>query len=126
MTDIAEGLTLLGARISEPRAQLETFPAPDNVTEVVLTTDEFTSLCPVTGQPDYCTIQITYQPYERCLESKSLKLYLWTFRERGMFTEALAAEIASTLHEALDPCSLSVVVKQRPRGGIALEATCTL
>ena len=102
---------------------METFAAPPDVTRVLLRSEEFTSLCPVTGQPDFSTVTIEYVPRALCLESKSLKLYLWTYREEGVFCEALAARIRDDLARALDPQLLSVTVTQRPRGGISIEAT---
>ena len=74
------------------------FPAPAHVTEVRLSSDEVTSICPVTSQPDLSTVEITYVPDEWCVETKSLKLYLWGFRQRPVFAEALAAEIAGRDH----------------------------
>lgn len=115
-------LTLLGAKTQGPIKKLEWFPAPKHVEEVVFTTPEFTSLCPKTGQPDFATISIAYIPRERCLESKSLKLYLWTFREKGAFLEQLTSEILDDIVEALDPMDCSVEVVSNPRGGIALRA----
>jgi len=100
----------------------DTFDAPKLTTEVTFKTNEFTSLCPVTGQPDYQTITISYLPGEKCLESKSLKLYLMTFRNRGAFCEALAAEICDALFSALNPKYLSVKINQNPRGGIGITA----
>ena len=119
-------LTILGAKINQPTKRLETFPAPAGLSSVTFRTDEFTSLCPVTGQPDFCTVRIEYAPGALCLESKSLKLYLWTFRDRGAFTEAVACEIAQDIAEAIKPRSITVTVIQRPRGGIELEAVCSL
>lgn len=115
-------LTILGTRTSSPTRQLESFPAPQGISGVKFHTDEFTSLCPVTGQPDFCSVTIEYIPGALCLESKSLKLYLWSFRERGAFTEAIACEIADDIVAAISPQSLTVTVFQQPRGGISLEA----
>jgi len=84
---------------------------------------EFTSLCPVTGQPDFATIVIDYQPGERCLESKSLKLYLGAFRMFGEFHESCVNRIANDLVELLDPVWLKVEGKFTPRGGIKFWPT---
>ena len=112
----------LGAKVSEPRRKLEVFPAPAHLRRVVLESDEVTSLCPVTGQPDWETVRIEMEPDGWCVESKSLKLYLWSFREEGAFCEALAERIAQDVCEACKPKSVRVVVTQKPRGGITITA----
>ncbi len=86
-----------------PIEHVETFPAPANVTSVRFTNDELTSMCPVTQQPDLSTVVIEYVPAEWCVESKSLKLYLWGFRDRAVFAEALAAEIAGEIMTTAQP-----------------------
>ncbi len=88
-------LTVLGSTVRGPIDRLETFPAPATCTRVRFTTDEVTSMCPVTGQPDFSSVEIDYEPAARCIESKSLKLYLWSFRDRPIFAEGLAAAIAA-------------------------------
>jgi 7-cyano-7-deazaguanine reductase len=100
----------------------EAFDAP-NVQQVTLETHEFTSLCPKTGQPDFGTVTIEYTPSRRCLESKALKYYLWSFRNEGAFCESLAARIADDVVYAIEPWSVKVQVTQTPRGGIGLVAT---
>jgi 7-cyano-7-deazaguanine reductase len=90
---------------------------------VKLMTDEVTSLCPVTGQPDISTVEIAYMPDKLCVESKSLKLYLWSFRDRKVFAEALAAEIVGEIHQATQAHQVRVKVRQHARGGIVIEAT---
>ncbi len=99
----------------------EAFPAP-NVQLVTMTGTEFTSVCPKTGQPDFGTVVIEYEPRERCIESKSLKYYLWSYRNERAFCEALAAQIADDVVYAIEPKSLTVRVTQNVRGGIALVA----
>ena len=79
------------------------------------------ALCPVTSQPDWYRVQIAYVPRERCIESKSLKLYLQSFRNEGIFCEAFAVRIAGELSEALG-CPVDVTVIQKARGGITIEA----
>lgn len=79
---------------------------------------EFTSLCPKTGQPDFATIIVDYQPYERCVESKSFKLYLGSYRNVGEFHESCVRRIANDLIKLLDPISLTVKGEFTPRGGI--------
>lgn len=103
-------------------AGLDTFAAPPTVTEVQATSDEVTALCPVTGQPDWYTVTIRYAPLARCVESKSLKLYLHTFRQVGVFCEALAARIAADLQAALAARWVEVTITQKARGGITLTA----
>jgi 7-cyano-7-deazaguanine reductase len=83
-------------------------------------------MCPVTGQPDLSSVEIDYEPGDLCVESKSLKLYLWSFRDRPVFAEALAAEIATEIMASARPQRVSVTVRQRRRGGIAIEATSEL
>ncbi len=99
----------------------EAFPAPD-VQSVTLTATEFTSICPRTGQPDFGSVIIEYTPRERCLESKAVKFYLWSYRDEGAFCESLAARIADDIVYAIDPKALRVQVNQNVRGGIALVA----
>jgi len=99
----------------------EAFPAPD-VRTVTLTATEFTSICPRTGQPDFGSVTIEYTPGERCLESKALKYYLWSYRDEGAFCESLAARIADDIVYAIRPRALRVQVNQNVRGGIALVA----
>lgn len=84
---------------------------------------EFTSICPVTGQPDFGTIVIDYQPDMWCVESKSLKLYLGTFRMKGEFHEACVNRIANDLVSLLNPFQLTVIGQFTPRGGISLWPT---
>jgi 7-cyano-7-deazaguanine reductase len=101
---------------------VECFPAPAHVTVVRFSTDEVMSMCPVTRQPDLSTVVIEYHPTTRCVESKSLKLYLWSYREREVFAEAMAAEIANEIFDSSDAAWVRVDLTQRPRGGITLTA----
>jgi 7-cyano-7-deazaguanine reductase len=112
----------LGKDVRQPSRDLEVFPKPDGVERVTLESDEVTSLCPVTGQPDWSTVIIEFAPDEYCLESKSLKLYLWSFRDEGVFCEALADRIARDVQAACRPQWCSVTVIQKPRGGISITA----
>jgi 7-cyano-7-deazaguanine reductase len=116
----------LGNKISEPSRSLEVFPTPEHVRKVVLESDEVTSLCPVTGQPDWETVRIEFEPGPYCIESKSLKLYLWSFRQEGAFCEALAARIARDVYEACKPLWVKVMITQKPRGGITISAEASL
>lgn len=101
---------------------LDTFanPHPDREYTVTFTTREVTSLCPVTGQPDFYQVTITYSPDRLCLESKSLKLYLFSFRQTGMFAEAMANRILEDLVRVCAPRWLRVDSVMNPRGGIGL------
>lgn len=119
-------LTVLGATVRHAIEHVEVFPAPEHVTTVRFTTQEVSSLCPVTQQPDISAVLIEYEPCDWCIESKSLKLYLWGFRDRPVFAEALAAEIASEVMQTAKPRIVTVTVTQRPRGGIELQAVARL
>jgi 7-cyano-7-deazaguanine reductase len=114
----------LGHAGSEHYAGLETFENP-GVSYVEMTSDELTAVCPVTGQPDLYVASIEYWPQALCLESKSLKLYLSTFRNEGAFCEALAVRIRDAVAEALDLPSdkVRVTLEQKARGGITITAT---
>ena len=116
----------LGNKSSEPGRSLEVFPAPARVRKVVLESDEVTSLCPVTGQPDWETVRIEFEPGPYCIESKSLKLYLWSFREEGAFCESLADRIAQDVFEACKPAWVKVTINQKPLGGITICAEASL
>ena len=114
----------LGQPGSEAFAGIETFPNP-GVSHVEMTSDELTAVCPVTGQPDMYVATIEYEPDKRCLESKSLKLYLASFRNEGAFCEALAVRIRDDVAKALElPHErVSVALQQKARGGITITAT---
>jgi 7-cyano-7-deazaguanine reductase len=122
MTEPTDGLTVLGATVRHAIDHVEVFPAPEHVTTVRFTNDELTSMCPVTEQPDLSTVVIEYEPDRWCVESKSLKLYLWGFRDRAVFAEALAAEIAGEVMATASPRWVKVTLTQRPRGGIEVQA----
>jgi len=125
-TGSKDDLTVLGRDVRGPVDHLETFAAPASCTRVRFTSDELTSVCPITGQPDFSSVEIDYQPNLRCVESKSLKLYLWSFRDRPAFCEQLAADIAAEVHRAAEPLQVRVTVTQHTRGGIVTEATAEL
>lgn len=118
--------TVLGQTVRHPVEHVEVFPAPEHVTAVTFTTDELASVCPVTEQPDLSHVVIEYEPREWCVESKSLKLYLWGFRDRAVFAEALAAEIAGEIMATAKPRRVSVALTQRPRGGIEVHTEAEL
>lgn len=121
-----ERLTVLGDTVRHPIEHVEVFDAPADVTVVRFRNDELASMCPVTQQPDLSSVTIEYQPDRWCVESKSLKLYLWGFRDRAVFAEALAAEIAREIMTSAEPHRVRVTLTQRPRGGIEVEAVAEL
>ncbi len=116
-------LTKLGDPHATADGVLETFPVDDAALEIALDCSEFTCRCPVTGQPDWATIEIRYRPGARVVETKSLKLYLETYRETGIFHEHAARRIRDDLVAALAPAELSVTMRFNRRGGIAVTAT---
>ena len=124
--DVLARLTVLGSTVREAIEHVEVFPAPADVTVVRFTTDELASICPVTSQPDLSHLVIEYEPLEWCVESKSLKLYLWGFRDRAVFAEALTAEIAREIMTTANPRTVTVTLTQRPRGGIEVQAVARL
>ena len=121
------GVTLLGASNTKYPTQyapevLETFvnKHPDNEYLVTFTCPEFTSLCPKTGQPDFAKIIINYIPREKMVESKSLKLYLFSFRNHGDFHEDCINIIMKDLRDLMDPRYIEVIGRFTPRGGISI------
>jgi 7-cyano-7-deazaguanine reductase len=106
---------------SQPTGGLETFanPAPDADYTIRMQIPEFTCLCPRTGQPDFATLDLEYVPDRLCVELKSLKLYIWSFRDRGGFHEAVTNEIAGHLDETLHPRFLRLAARFNVRGGIS-------
>jgi 7-cyano-7-deazaguanine reductase len=103
-----------------PSRDLQTFPNPnpERDYEIAFEAPEFTCLCPMTAQPDFATIRIRYVPDQKCVELKSLKLYLWSYRDEGTFHEAVTNKIANDLIAALDPRYLHVEGDFYIRGGI--------
>ena len=120
-----QGLTLLGQGATQPQRKLETFPNrhPQRRYTVRLETDEFTAICPMTGQPDFATIRVEYIPDQRILESKSFKLYIWSFRNEGVFHEHVTNIILDDLVTALDPHWCRVTGEFAVRGGIGITVT---
>lgn len=111
----------LGKTVREAIDELDTFEAPEGVSVVTMSSDELTSSCPITGQPDYYTLSIEYVPNKLCIESKSLKLYLWGFREKAMFAEKIAAVICDRVVADIAPIRCKVTTVQKARGGITIE-----
>ena len=114
----------LGSAGSAAYAGLEAFPNP-GVARVTMKSDELVAVCPITGQPDLYAVTIAYEPDAYCLESKSLKLYLNTFRNEGVFCEALAVQIRDDVAGALalKPAAVTVELAQKSRGGITITAS---
>lgn len=102
-------------------AGLETIAVPP-LLEIVYASDELTAVCPVTGQPDYYTVDIEIQPRDKGLESKSLKLYLRMFHDQGVFCEALAQRICDDVWAITEPMNVLVALHQKSRGGITITA----
>ncbi len=99
---------------------LESFanPAPERDYTIRMTIPEFSCLCPKTGQPDFATLRLEYVPDERCVELKSLKLYVWSFRDRGAFHEAVSNEILAALVALTQPRFMRLLAEFNVRGGI--------
>lgn len=111
----------LGKKVNAPSKQLDTFAKPTNVKVVKFEGNELTSFCPVTHQPDFNTVTIEFAPDQLCIESKSLKLYLWSFREEPIFAEGLANAIAEDIFNAIQPFWCRVILVQNVRGGLQLS-----
>ena len=103
-----------------PTKELETFanPRPDRDYTIRMRIPEFTCLCPRTGQPDFATLDLEYVPERLCVELKSLKLYIWSFRDQGVFHEAVTNQIADDLWAVLDARFLRLSARFNVRGGI--------
>lgn len=131
MREEFEGLSLLGSQGTKYKTQydpgiLEAFDNkhPGNDYFVKFNCPEFTSLCPMTGQPDFATIYISYIPGAKMVESKSLKLYLFSFRNHGDFHEDCVNIIMKDLIKLMDPKYIEVWGKFTPRGGISIDPYC--
>lgn len=109
--------------VVQPTRLLERFSRPLNIFKVVMVSDEVTALCPVTGQPDQYTVTITYYPRRWCIESKSLKLKLQSYRMRGLFCEAFAHELADHVQASVAAKQVTVSIVQKPRGGVSIVAS---
>ena len=112
---------------TRPTKQLETFPNHKRERDyhIQFECPEFTCLCPMTGQPDFATILIDYVPDQLCVELKSLKLYLWSYRDEGAFHEAVTNRICDDLVAAISPRSITVTGKFWVRGGITTTVVVT-
>ena len=116
---------LTPGQIDDPRSILEAFPnpAPHRDYQIQFVFPEFTSVCPVTSQPDFATITVRYVPDERCVEMKSLKLYFFSYRNKGIFYEAVTNTILDDLVAVLKPRKMTVVGDFAVRGGTAGTVT---
>jgi 7-cyano-7-deazaguanine reductase len=114
------GSFTLSTMPTSPSKHLDVFPNPHPARdyEVEFSCPEFTCVCPMTGQPDFATVTITYVPDERCVELKSLKLYLWSFRDEGHFHEDVTNIILNDLIAAVDPRLIRISGEFNVRGGI--------
>lgn len=112
---------------TQPSKEIETFPNPEpgRDYEIQMTCPEFTCLCPKTGQPDFATLTLTYVPDRLCIELKSLKLYLWSFRNEGHFHETVTNRIMDDLVTACRPRFMKLVADFYVRGGIHTIVTVT-
>ena len=105
---------------SKPSSQIETFPnpAPQRDYHVHMEIPEFTCLCPITGQPDFAALYLDFIPDKKNIELKSLKLYIWSYRDQGAFHEAVTNKIVDDLVKAMQPRFLRLTAKFYVRGGI--------
>jgi len=105
---------------TKPSTSLGTFPnpAPQRDYTIRMTMPEFTCLCPMTGQPDFATLKLEYVPDQLCLELKALKLYIWSFRDRGCYHEAVTNEIIANMVATISPRFLRLTAEFLVRGGI--------
>lgn len=112
---------------TRPSKEIETFanPRPERDYEIQMECPEFTCVCPKTGQPDFATIRISYVPDQLCVELKSLKLYLWSYRDEGAFHEAVINKILDDLVHTCRPRKMTVVGDFNVRGGIHTTVTAT-
>lgn len=112
---------------TKPSKDLVTFqnPNPERNYEILVECPEFTCLCPMSGQPDFATIEIKYIPDKLCVELKSLKLYMWSYRNEGAYHEAVTNKILSDLVEAISPRFMEIKAIFNVRGGITTTITAT-
>ena len=121
MKSLGKKSILTRQQIARPRSILDTFPNPNPNRDysIQFVFPEFTSVCPVTGQPDFATITIEYVPDRLCVEMKSLKLYFFSFRDKGIFYEAVTNQILDDLVAVLKPRKMTVIGEFAIRGGTA-------
>jgi 7-cyano-7-deazaguanine reductase len=116
----ASSINSLFTMTTTPSKELETFdnPTPERDYTIRIRLPEFTCLCPKTGQPDFATLHLEYVPEKSCIELKSLKLYIWSFRDEGAFHEAVTNQILSDLVNACDPRFMRLTAEFNVRGGV--------
>ncbi|MGN6507693.1 MAG: preQ(1) synthase [Tepidisphaeraceae bacterium] len=121
LKELGKRSVLTEQQIAQPRQILEAFPnpRPERDYEIQFVFPEFTSVCPVTGQPDFATITVTYVPNKYCVEMKSLKLYFFAYRNKGIFYEGVVNTIMDDLVAILKPRKMQVVGEFAVRGGTA-------
>ncbi len=105
--------------------KLDIFDRPEHVVEVILTGDELTAFCPVTHQPDFYSYEVRYRPISSCIESKTFKLLIGSFRDQAAFAEALASDLAQRVHEATG-ADTDVTLTQQVRGGVSITAKASI
>ncbi len=105
--------------------KLDVFDRPEHVVEVILAGDELTAFCPITHQPDFYRYEVRYRPVESCIESKTFKLLVGSFRDRAAFAEALASELAQIVFDATE-ADTDVTLTQQVRGGVAITARASI
>lgn len=125
ITQLGSRSKLSESQVQNPRSILEVFenPCPGRDYQIEFVFPEFTSLCPVTGQPDFATITIRYVPDQLCVEMKSLKLYFFSFRNKGIFYEGVVNTICDDLAEVLKPRKMIVIGAFNVRGGTGATVT---
>ena len=127
LSQLGRTSALNDAQVEDPRSILESFPnpKPERDYQIEFVFPEFTSMCPVTGQPDFATITVQYVPDQRCVEMKSLKLYFYAYRNKGIFYEAVVNTILDDLVAVLAPRRMTVIGDFAVRGGTAGIVTAT-
>jgi 7-cyano-7-deazaguanine reductase len=127
LTSLGNKSILTPTQIAQPRTILEAFdnPRPGRPYEIKFVFPEFTSMCPVTGQPDFATITVTYVPNRLCVEMKSLKLYFFAYRNQGIFYESVVNTILDDLVATLKPRRMTVIGEFAVRGGTAGTVTAS-
>ena len=110
---------------SRPSQKLETFPNPARKRDyrIHMEIPEFTCVCPMTGQPDFATLVLDYVPERLCVELKSLKLYVWSYRDVGTYHEAVTNKICDDLGSRLQPRALTIIADWKARGGFTSRIT---
>lgn len=114
------GIKSLGQQVKTFEG-FDVFPTAKGIESVTLMSNELIAYCPITQQIDFYSVEISYRPHQRILESKTFKLYLHSFVDKGVFGEHLAAKMCHDLVQTLEPDDLTVTLVQNPRGGISIK-----